>query len=732
MKEKYIKRNACRRFNNACAVCILLVFLFNMLSPVAEYSELENRYLQKFPKITLSGVFDGSFMEDMENYLNDHFIGRNVFVRLKAGCEYLMGKKENNGVYVCDDGYLIEKPAEFNKELVDKNLGAIKTLDSLGRYNISSVIVPPAYEIMKESLPENAYTNVIPKLNEYIKNSLSDTDVKNVNVTDELLKHKDNYLYYRTDHHQTSNGSYILYHGLADALSYKPLNGDDFKISNVTREFLGTTYSKALKGVSPDIITEYKPLETPRFKVIFPYENKRADSMYFPEHLAKKDKYSYFLDGNHGLTIIESPNKCGRKLAVFKDSYANCTVPLIANHFETVHMIDLRYYNEDVIAYLSENGIEDILFLYSSQTFMTDKTISKITSYAKNSPYCVQQFGAVYKTKPKDDSYFTDTAFIGDSLTDGFRIYSGLLDSTFLCGTSMTITGLSSREWQNGITMLDRIKQGGFKKVYIMLGANENLSLEYKDAFVKNYSQLIDTVQKASPDAIIYVQSILPVSASRDNEGRITNAVINAFNEGLYDMAVKKKVFYLDINKTLKDENGQLPEDAATDGVHFKKEYYLKWLDYLKNHAITKEGAEDAKKASVSFVNGDYDVDAISATVLENVKFKDELAQINTRVLLSFYGIDEEMIQNASGYLGGGATAEEIAVFEAKSIFDAQKIEKLVYQHIENRKQSFESYIPEEMPKLKRPFIYTDKKLVVVCIAKSYEKLENKIKEVIK
>ena len=84
MKDKYIKRNACRRFNNICSVCVLLIFILNILSPTIAYSELENRYLQKFPKITISGIFDGSVMEDIENYLNDHFIGRNIFVKLKA------------------------------------------------------------------------------------------------------------------------------------------------------------------------------------------------------------------------------------------------------------------------------------------------------------------------------------------------------------------------------------------------------------------------------------------------------------------------------------------------------------------------------------------------------------------------------------------------------------------------------------------------------------------------
>ena len=733
MKDKYIKRNSCRRFNNVCALVIMLVFLFNILLPNIEYSELENRYLQKMPKLTVSSIKDGSFMEDFENYLNDHFIGRNMFVKIKAGIEYLLGKQENNDVYVGSDDYLIQKPAMYDEDKINANLNAIKTLNDLGRYKITVSVIPPAFEVMKDKLPENAYRDTILKLDNHIRRTFRGTKIKNVDTTDDLKRYNDSYLYYRTDHHTTSNGAFIIYNKLSDALGYKALSGDDFKISDVSRSFYGTTYSKALRHVTPDIISDYKPLETARFKVEFPYENKESDSMYFPEHLKTKDKYSYFLDGNHALTVIKSPNKNGKSLVVFKDSYANCTVPMIANHFETVHMIDLRYYNDDIIKYLHENKIKNILFLYSSQTFMTDESISKIESYAKNSPYCTDTCGLVEKTKAVGDEYFKNTAFIGDSLTDGFRLHTGLFDSTFLCGTSMTVAGIYERELSPGVTMLDRIRQGGFKKVYIMLGINEYIVPENRDAFLKSYSGLIDTIKESNPDALIYIQSILPVAPSRDADGRITNDVINLYNDGLYDLSLEKEVYYLDINKSLSDANGQLPESAATDGVHLKTEYYLKWFEYLKTHAIKlDDDTGDSATKVTKFKDGIYNVSEISKTILENITFRDELSKINSKVLVGNYGIDERIIQNASGYAGGGATAEEIAVFEVKDSKDVRTVEKLIYQHIESKKKSFESYIPEEMPKLKRPFVYTYKNLVILCIADNYSDLESKIKTFLK
>lgn len=733
MKDKFIRRNKCKRFNNTCALIVLLIFLFNVLSPAVSFSELENRYLQNFPKFSFSSLFNGSYAEDIEAYVNDHFTGRNLLVKLKAGMEFLTGKNENNGVYVCDDEYLIEKIADFDKKTVDKNLKAIKTLDELDRYKITVSVIPTSFEIMKDILPKSAYKDTIPKLNNYIEEYLSKTDVKNVNVTDILSKYKDNYLFYRTDHHPTSNGAYVIYNGLSDALGYTPLSTEDFKIYDVTREFLGTTYSKALKSVTPDIITEYKPLETPRFYVEFPYENKKTESMYFPEHLVRKDKYSYFLDGNHALTVIKTPTKNGKNLAVLRDSFANCTVPMIANHFEEVHMIDLRYYNDDIIAYLSENDIDEVLFMYSAQTFMTDQSISKITSYAKNSPYCTQSYGEVFRSKAVSDSYFNDAAFIGDSLTDGFRLNAGLTNATFLCGTSMTVEGLEEREWKDGLTMMDRIRKGGFKTVYIMLGVNESEEIEYKDAFVEKYGKLIDTVREYSPNALIYIQTIMPVAASVDEKGRVTNEKIDVFNEGLYQLSHEKQVYFLNLNRNFKDVTGKLPEEAARDGVHFHKEYYLRWLDYLKNHAVRVEGDEDGNIVhTVVFEDKEYKSSEIATTILKSISFKDTLGEINPKVLTSIYEIDDTMIQNAAGYAGGGATAEEIAVFEVKKLSQVRDIERKIKEHIKDKKQSFESYIPEEMPKLRRPFIYSNGKLVVVCIADNYGKLETIIKDLIK
>lgn len=99
--------------------------------------------------------------------------------------------------------------------------------------------------------------------------------------------------------------------------------------------------------------------------------------------LEKKDKYSVFFDGNHPVVTAETSNKNGKSLAVFKDSYANSILPLLMNHYESVHIIDLRYFTADPLAYLDANGISDMLVLYNTANFMTDTNVVKLGAFIK-------------------------------------------------------------------------------------------------------------------------------------------------------------------------------------------------------------------------------------------------------------------------------------------------------------------------------------------------------------
>ena len=187
-----------------------------------------------------------------------------------------------------------------------------------------------------------------------------------------------------------------------------------------------------------------------------------------------------------------------------------------------------------------------------------------------------------------DDTFFSDAVFLGDSRTEGFRMYCGLKATDIYAGKSINVKNIYSSdiisdERGNYVSILDALGWHTYTKVYIMLGINE---LGYRpEVFISLYSTLVDKVREIQPHAEIYLQAIIPVSQKTDNGDTIlTNNRISLFNSKIATLAKEKELYYLDTYSALLNENGYLPEDASFDGIHLYKEYCQVWLSYLKTH----------------------------------------------------------------------------------------------------------------------------------------------------
>lgn len=196
----------------------------------------------------------------------------------------------------------------------------------------------------------------------------------------------------------------------------------------------------------------------------------------------------------------------------------------------------------------------------------------------------------VPETAAVEDSYFSDTVFVGDSRTEGFRLYSGLKSATILAGRSINVDSIHTEavisDGKGGFqTIMDALGQGAYHKVYIMLGVNE---LGYsQDNFIDLYGKLLDEISALQPDALLYVQAIMPVSKARgENDPYYNNERIRSFNTAIAELAAAKGAYYIDTYAAFADEQGNLPDDAAVDGVHFLRDYCELWLQYLKTHTI--------------------------------------------------------------------------------------------------------------------------------------------------
>lgn len=195
---------------------------------------------------------------------------------------------------------------------------------------------------------------------------------------------------------------------------------------------------------------------------------------------------------------------------------------------------------------------------------------------------------------PVETEYFADAAFVGDSRTDGFYLFSGVG-----CGDNLTATGLSVfsldskaavRTDSGTITVLDALERKSYGKIYLSLGVNE---LGYSDtAFYTAYCAAVDAIRTRQPDAIIYTQTLIPLNESRikatGGAYYLTNRKLTTYNDIIRRVATEKQLPLLDLY-TLFAVDGQLPEDYSRDGVHLTTAHYAIQLDYFKTHTVSLE-----------------------------------------------------------------------------------------------------------------------------------------------
>ena len=191
-----------------------------------------------------------------------------------------------------------------------------------------------------------------------------------------------------------------------------------------------------------------------------------------------------------------------------------------------------------------------------------------------------------------DEGYFDDALFLGDSRTVGLREYGGITGATFCASTGLSIYKLlgaqiapieGSTEKQ---TVEELLMKRQFSKIYLMIGINE-LGTGTVETFMNRYQEVVARLQELQPDAIIYVQAIMRVSTARSSQGdSINNEGINVRNEEIAKLADGEKIFYLDVNPLLCDEEGGLLSEYTADGVHLRAKYVTIWTDFLYEHTI--------------------------------------------------------------------------------------------------------------------------------------------------
>lgn len=361
-------------------VCILILFMtVNGIKKDREFSEQENRMLTQKPELSLNGIINRKFMEQWERYKTDQFVGRDLWVEIKTGTNFVLGKRKEAGVFYGKDGYLLEDTADSEGENTRKNLESI--IDFTNQYpelRYYFMLVPNAANIWNEKLPYTAAFTIHDQKTqmESVRHSL-ENHVQWIDVQKTLQKHSEEDIYYQTDHHWTTLGAYYAFQEAADIMEFDLDKSSDLKAYEITDQFNGTLSSiSGYKRKKKESITAYLPQsESYVYTLIEDNEGRKSVSLYDTKKLEGKDKYAVFLGGNAPVLTIKTTADSDRRIMILKDSYANCYIPFLVPYYNRIIIVDPRYYYGDIRKLISENQIQEILFLYNANTFFQDNSL---------------------------------------------------------------------------------------------------------------------------------------------------------------------------------------------------------------------------------------------------------------------------------------------------------------------------------------------------------------------
>ena len=202
-------------------VIVFIAFLVlisggSLLMKDRKFSPNENRYLAEPPKLSVDNILSGKFQDGLEDYLRDQICFRDEWITIKTGIQKACGDTDIGGAYVGKDGYDFEKitPEDVDDKLAARNMKAVKEYfedasETIDKARLSFLLVPTSGLIMQDKLPKNARLFDQASYIDQVQSAVSDYNF--IDARDVLSSHADQYIYYKTDHHWTSDGAYYAY-----------------------------------------------------------------------------------------------------------------------------------------------------------------------------------------------------------------------------------------------------------------------------------------------------------------------------------------------------------------------------------------------------------------------------------------------------------------------------------------------------------------------------------------
>lgn len=362
-----------------------------LISPKKEISDGEKRKLASLPELSWTGILDGSVMNQYQKYVDDHFPFRSSLVDLAFELNENKGVKSQNNIRLIttnNSKKIDEKKIDLNKAARDVNY--LVNAESSSSHGLL-IIEGRAFQVFggtksavkgyidvvneyRDLLPDNVriFNCIVPSSSSFVfvkeydylrerecKNiddaySMTNSGVINVKAKESLLDHQNEYIYFASDHHWTGLGAYYAYLAFCEAAGLKatPISKMTRKVKN---NFLGTLYNmtkdESVKN-NPDSVEYFIPPVDVEPKI-------------FAEFAKGGNSYGVFLGGDLPHLKFKTSIKNGRSVVVIKNSYGNPFSTFLINNYETVHVVDYRYFNKGLLKLIKNEDIDDVIFFHN-------------------------------------------------------------------------------------------------------------------------------------------------------------------------------------------------------------------------------------------------------------------------------------------------------------------------------------------------------------------------------
>lgn len=410
MKEDKCFENKCKYISVSIFFFVIFIFFISsFFMKNGGYSEEEKRDLKQFPqisKMSAKDFFDAKYFIEIDSFYKDNFPYRDIFLDFNTNIELARGIRVND-VKITQPAVAkkseIETDIEVEKEAVgdtDENkeasvnveqvggllsigdsvvemFGGVESVakeyantiseyaDILSDKKVYNIVIPTHVEFI---LPEK-YKDLSKPQDEnidYIKSNLSNKVVA-VDAYSKLKEHKDEYIYFRSDHHWTGLGAYYAYTAFAEKSGFEPIDLKDYK-SNKKEGFLGTLYNASKESIlkeNPDYVEYYNvgaDLKTTMYKNSS--LNNPIDTTLYADYASGGNSYGVFLHGDNALMKIENKDSDNNKSAiVIKESYGNAFAPYLTVHYKETYILDPRYFKGNLVYFINENNIDEVIFI---------------------------------------------------------------------------------------------------------------------------------------------------------------------------------------------------------------------------------------------------------------------------------------------------------------------------------------------------------------------------------